>query len=103
MEQDHTERGPLRAVILAKSGEDVRKCNACWHCEQELEHGMDISLGEIIRAAAQNDPAALQNDSLWNCDPVLESNPICPSGLDRLAVIHALRDEAMTRGCNRED
>ena len=98
MGRDGNNRGPLRAVILAKTGEDVRQCTSCWHCEQEIEAGMDLSFGDIIRAAAKNDPAALNNKTLWNCDIVIQQNPICPSGLDRNLVIHALREEAQIRG-----
>jgi succinate dehydrogenase/fumarate reductase-like Fe-S protein len=62
---------------------------------------MDLSFGEIVRAAAQNDPIALDNATLWNCDPVIEQNPVCPSGLDRTSVIQALREEALVRGYRR--
>jgi heterodisulfide reductase subunit C len=95
-------RGPLRAVILAKTGEDIRKCTNCWHCEQERTDDMDLSFGEIVRAAAQNDLLALDNLTLWNCDPLLASNPRCPSGLDRVTVIQALREEASVRGYRQE-
>ncbi|MGD2058864.1 MAG: hypothetical protein PVI04_09035 [Anaerolineales bacterium] len=59
---------------------------------------MDLSIGDLVRAAAQDDPIALDNQTLWNCDPVIEQNPACPSGLDRAAVIRALRQEAVLRG-----
>lgn len=59
---------------------------------------MDLTLGEIIRAAAQDKPSALNNKSLWNCDSILERNPVCPSGLNRIDVILALREEAILRG-----
>jgi succinate dehydrogenase/fumarate reductase-like Fe-S protein len=55
-----------------------------------------------MRSAIQNDPRALENDTIWNCDPIVERNPVCPSGLDRSIVIQALREEAMQRGY-RED
>jgi heterodisulfide reductase subunit C len=95
-------RGPLRAVILAKTGEDIRKCTHCWHCELERTEAMDLSFGDIIRAALQNDPKALENDTLWICDPVLKDRPVCPSGLNRLIVIQALREEAAQRGCKKD-
>jgi heterodisulfide reductase subunit C len=59
---------------------------------------MDLSLGDIIRAAIQNNPKALSNKSLWNCDSLIKSNPICPSGLNRKRVVKALREEAIRRG-----
>ena len=102
MEDKNFRRGPLRAVILAKTGEDIRSCTNCWHCEQERTDEMDLSFGEIVRAASRNDPTALDNTTLWICDPLIEQNPVCPSGLDRATVIQALREEASIRGYRRE-
>lgn len=59
---------------------------------------MDLSFGDIMRAAAKDDTLALENETLWNCDVVVERYPICPSGLDRSRVIQALREEASLRG-----
>ncbi len=59
---------------------------------------MDLSFGELIRAAAENDPLALDNKTLWNCDTLIETSPRCPSGLNRATVIQVLREEAYARG-----
>ena len=63
---------------------------------------MDLSFGDIMRAAAGNAPIALENQTLWNCDTVIERDPVCPSGIDRSLVIQALREEARIRGVNKE-
>lgn len=64
---------------------------------------MDLSIGDLVHAAVQDDPIALENQTLWNCDPMIEQNPICPSGLDRAAVVDALRQEAILRGLGPKD
>ncbi len=59
---------------------------------------MDLSFGDIMRAAAKDNPIALTNETLWNWDIVVERNPACPSGIDRSLVVQALREEAHIRG-----
>jgi heterodisulfide reductase subunit C len=91
-------RGPLTFIILAATGQDVRQCASCLSCEDLRVPGMDLSFGDVIRAAARDDPIALTNDTLWNCDEALIRQPICQSGLDIYAVIQTLRFEAKERG-----
>jgi heterodisulfide reductase subunit C len=59
---------------------------------------MDLSFGEIMRAAARDDPQALQNATLWACDDLIERNARCQAGLDIASVILVLRREAQVRG-----
>ncbi len=92
------QRGPLRQVILASTGQDVMQCTTCWSCDDLLIDGMDISFGEIMRAAARDSSSALKNQSLWACDDLLEKNPKCQAGIDIPSVILALRREAQLRG-----
>jgi heterodisulfide reductase subunit C len=95
----HSERrGPLPFIILAETGQDVRLCANCQSCEDLRVSGMDLSFGEVIRAAGRDDPIALTNDTLWNCDEALIRQPICQSSLDIYAIIQALRYEARARG-----
>lgn len=91
------QRGPLPFIILAATGEDVRRCANCQSCADLLTPEMDLTFGELIRAAARDDPRALTCATLWNCDAVLESG-CCQEGLDIPAVIQALRQEAAMRG-----
>lgn len=96
-----TKRGPLRAIILAKTGEDIRDCTHCWQCDIDGSGAMEVSFAEILHAAANDDPGVLSDGSIWECDAVLRDHPVCPSGFDRRRVIEALRDEAILRGYAR--
>ena len=59
--------------------------------------GMDLTFGEIMRAAARDDPRALDNQTLATCDELLP-RVRCPSGIDIASVILALVREAELRG-----
>ena len=96
-----TNRGPLRAIILSETGQDVRACGSCWQCDDERHPGMDLCFGDLMRAAAEDNPTALQNETLWNCDPILEGGFYCQSGIQLQAVINVLRNEANLRGVPR--
>ena len=98
MSANSDNRGPLTFIILAATGQDVRACANCQNCEDLHTPEMDMSFGEIMRAAARDDPVTLSNRSLWTCDGVLESMTHCQAGIDIPAVIHLLRREAKTRG-----
>jgi heterodisulfide reductase subunit C len=89
---------PLRSLILAKTGQDVRQCQACDLCEDLRADGMDLSFGEILRCAARDDLRALTCASLWRCEPLLDGPAICQAGPDIAAVIRFLRREALRRG-----
>jgi heterodisulfide reductase subunit C len=64
--------------------------------------GMDLTFGEIMQAAARNDPQALENSTLWTCDDLLP-RVRCPSGIDVASVILALVREAELRGIRTLD
>jgi len=91
-------RGPLRAIILAATGQDVRLCGNCSSCEQLTAPGMDLSLGEIIRAAARDDPQALTCDSLWACEDLMLQPIPCQAGLALPSILLTLQREAELRG-----
>lgn len=89
---------PLRSLILAQTGQDVRQCQACDQCADLTAEGMDLTFGEILRCAARDDPRALTCASLWRCEPLLDRPAPCPAGLDIPAVIGVLRSESVHRG-----
>lgn len=91
-------RGPLWAIVLTASGEDIRQCQQCFACEDYHEVGMDLTFGEIFQAAAHNQPKALTNQTLWTCDKLLQNGLHCQNGLDIAAIVGILRDEAQLRG-----
>jgi hypothetical protein len=91
-------RGPLRAIVMAATGQDMRLCANCASCETLKAPGMDLSLGEIIRAAAHNDPRSLTCSSLWACEDLLLRPIPCQAGLTLPAILFALQREAELRG-----
>jgi len=90
-------RAPLPHVILSATGEDVRRCTACWGCEAMVSPGMDLTLGELMQAAAHNDEGALDCTTLWACTS-LAQGARCQQGIHVAAVLDALRAEAARRG-----
>ena len=100
-QSEAVERGPLPFIILAETGQDVRTCANCRNCEDWMTPGMDLDFGEILRAAGRNDPRALQNRSLWNCDDAFADTILCQEGFDITAVIRTLRHEAKLRGYHK--
>ena len=91
-------RGPLWAVILAKTGADIRRCMQCWRCEGDLRPGMDMTFGEILQAAARDSPRALDNRTIWTYKESLPAEAKCPSGLDVGEILQVLQEEARLRG-----
>jgi heterodisulfide reductase subunit C len=94
----HTNRGPLWAILLTATAEDVRQCRQCYDCESYLEPGMDLTFGEIFQAAAHDRTRALTNRTLWACDTLLQNGLHCQNGLDIGVIVQALRQEARLRG-----
>jgi hypothetical protein len=91
-------RGALRAVILAKTGQDVDQCCSCAGCESVTAPGMALTLGEIVRAARRDDPQALTCATLWACEDLLLRTIPCSAGLALNSIMIALQREAELRG-----
>jgi len=90
-------RPSLRRIVKEATGQDVSKCQACFDCDVNIEHELDIPLGSLIQLVLQNDEEALQSRTLWS-DTVLEaSRYACKRGLDLHAVITVLREESKRR------
>ena len=88
----------LPQVVFSRTSQDVRQCQACDLCRDQMADGMDLTFGEIMRLAAVNDERAIVCDSLWCCEPLLGKAGRCPGGIDIPAVIRTLRQEALRRG-----
>lgn len=88
---------PLHAVILASTGQDVRLCSNCGNCNGQMVPGIVLTVGEVLQAAARDDPSALANNTLWACDDLLGPQLLCPQNLDIAAIITLAR-EAISRG-----
>ncbi|TFH37939.1 MAG: hypothetical protein E4G99_00995 [Anaerolineales bacterium] len=98
-----TSRGPLWAILLTETGEDIRQCRQCFACEEFHEPGMDLSFGEILHAAARDLPLALSNRTLWTCDTLLQNGLHCQNEIDIARIVQALRAEAHVRGIYPEN
>jgi heterodisulfide reductase subunit C len=95
-----TDRGTLRSVILAETGQDIRKCAACQRCyvNDSLQAQFDLPLTEIVTAARRNDEAALLNRTIWVVAKAQPETVRCSKGLDLVAVAGVLCEEARLRG-----
>lgn len=91
-------RGPIRARILASTGQDISRCHHCDLCEKYLGVNMDLTIGEILQAASRNDESVLTCRTLWNCDELLERTLHCQAGIDIASVLLALIHLARDRG-----
>lgn len=98
-----SQHGPLAAVILAKTGEDIRACGQCQSCFIENQPSINLSIGEFLQAAARNDTSVLSSQTLWNYDPAFEVSGNCPQGINLAKVMAALRVEAELRGAISQD
>jgi hypothetical protein len=93
-----SERGPLRAIILASTGEDIGRCTHCDLCEKYLKPGMDLTIGELMQSATRDEDRALSSRTLWLADDLLGRSLRCQAGLDLESVMLVLQREAIERG-----
>ena len=91
-------RGPLRALLLAGTGQDARLCANCSNCDSLTAPGMDLTIGEIIRRAARNETAVLTCTTLAACEDLLLRPIPCTAGLDLTSILIFLQREAELRG-----
>jgi len=89
---------PLAAVVLASTGQNVRSCQACQQCDDLRCEGMELTFGEIMRAAARDEVSVLASPSLWCCEPLIRRPLHCQADIDVPVVIEVLRQEAWRRG-----
>ncbi len=97
MPNNGSRRGPLPMVIMASTGQDVRRCISCLSCSDGDLPCIDLSLNELMQAAARDDERALTCRTLW-CDELIQHRVPCQANLDIQSVILALRREADIRG-----
>lgn len=88
----------LRSVVLAETGQDLRRCQGCLDCDAIPAEGTDISLGSLIQLSLLTDEEILTSRTLWS-DSILESaHSACARNLDLAQIILAFRREALKRG-----
>lgn len=88
----------LRKVVLAKTGEDIRRCRGCALCNGEFGDDLDIPLFSLIQLAVMNDEEVLTCRTLWSDQVLQASKEACTREINLNNVLLALRDEAIQRG-----
>jgi hypothetical protein len=91
-------RIPLRHIILARTGQDVRACKNCDTCKRLPGNGSEMTMGEIVRAAARDDPKAITNQALWRLEADDLSAYPCQAGFNLAEIMMVLWQEAARRG-----
>ena len=88
----------LRAVVLAATGQDVRRCSHCGVCAELASPGQDISLEMLVQMVVLNDEEVLTCRALWSGEVLATAPDVCPNNLNMKAVFMTLRREARRRG-----
>ncbi len=91
-------RAPLRSIVLAATGQDVRRCSHCALCSESPAPGQDVSLETLVQMVVMNDEEVLTCRTLWEAEVFANARHACPNGVNLEAVLLALRHEAWHRG-----
>jgi heterodisulfide reductase subunit C len=89
----------LRALVLAETGQDVRRCSHCDFCNLITQ---DISLQMLMQMVLMNHEEVLTTRTLWSDEVLQSAQHACSSNLNMKAVLLALRAEAARRGVKEE-
>jgi heterodisulfide reductase subunit C len=94
------DRGPLRFIVLAVTGQDVNRCLACECCsvDEQVQARFDLSVSQVLAAARDNDPRALTNQTIWALAEATPAEVCCANQLDIVTVARAMCHEAERRG-----
>jgi heterodisulfide reductase subunit C len=85
-------------MVLATTGQDVRRCSHCELCTEMTEPDQDLSLESVIQLIVINDEEVLTSRTVWSDAALASARHVCTSNLDMEVVLLALRDEARRRG-----
>ncbi len=99
MQRRPPDPGTLRAIVLAATGYDVRRCGRCSFCIRHARPDEeDLSLEMIMQMILQNDDEVLTSRTLWSDSVLQRARSMCISTMDMPAILLALREEARKRG-----
>jgi hypothetical protein len=95
-----TDRGPLRFIVLAATGQDVSQCAACEACyvDGATEAEFDLALWEAFAAVREDDETALTSQTIWSLADARPEDVGCIKRLHLVTVARVLRREAYLRG-----
>lgn len=88
----------LRRVVFERTGQDLRRCHTCRFCDDYVSEDADIPLSGLVQLVLLNDEELLSSRTLWSETTLTNVVLACHSGLDLVAIILALRNEATNRG-----
>lgn len=88
----------LRRVVLERTGQDLRRCQTCRYCDDHLAEDADLPVSGIIQLVLLNDDEVLTCRTLWSDTTLDNLYHSCHTGFNLVAVILALRNEAIDRG-----
>ena len=99
-----SQSGPsLRTVVLAATGQDLRRCMHCSLCDVLTAAETDLSLEMLAQRVILNEEEVLTSRTLWSDNVLASARHICPSGIDMEAALLALRREARRRDLRHAD
>ncbi len=87
----------LRTIIKNATGQDLRTCRGCMHCDLPRNDGMDVSLGALVQLVLMNDEEVLTTRTVWSDAALQSARTACIRNFNLNKVILALRDEAKKR------
>lgn len=89
---------PLRQVVLAATGQDVRHCHQCALCDLRLAEQADIAVSALIQLILDDDDEILTSQVVWSDTVLASARELCARSLNLQPILLALRAEAGRRG-----
>ncbi len=93
-----SDRLSLRTIVLATTGQDVRRCGSCALCEDIVCDDQDVTLEMLVQWVIVNDVRALTCRTLWSDQFMRMADGACTNDLNVPVIFMALRAEARRRG-----
>ena len=89
---------PLRVIVLAATGQDVRCCTHCGLCSAAIGDEATGGLEQLVQWIIANDRRALTALPAYSEYMLREAQLVCANRLDFCKAIAALQAEAHRRG-----
>jgi hypothetical protein len=89
---------PLRLIVLAATGQDVRQCTHCGLCSAAIGEEAADGLAQLVQWIIANDGRALTALPVYSQQVLQAAQLACANRLDFCKAIAALQAEARRRG-----